>query len=151
MSPAGAGHSRPPRLLLAGLLVAAGWGAAPPWVGPRLGLHIPGVPTPVEVVDHAVPAVVLAPVAVVGLTGRLPLTVALVGVLAALWMTATHLPLLAHAHAGLVDVDAAVFHSVPGLVLLALTLATAVWAWRNDAHRDPQPEGTRRPARHPDR
>lgn len=131
-------RGRPPRWLMVALLAVTVWGAIPPWVGPWVGWDVQNVPLSVELVDHALPAVILAAVAVAGLAGWLPLLVALVGVLAGLWMTATHVPLLGQAADGLVGWDAALFHSLPGILLLALTVAAAVWAWRDEGRIEQQ-------------
>lgn len=129
---------RPPKPLMAAVLIVGLWGATPPWSGPWLGWGVAGVPTDIEVVDHAVPGAILVAVAVAGLAGRLPLAAALVSVLASLWMTATHVPLLNQAAQGRVTLDSALFHSLPGLVLLPLTVAAAAWAWRADARAETQ-------------
>lgn len=120
------------------LLAVTAWGAVPPWIGPWVGWDVANVPLRVELVDHALPAVVLAAVALAGLAGWLPLIVALAGVLAGLWMTATHVPLLAQAADGLVGWDTALFHSLPGILLLALTIAAAAWAWRDEGRIEHQ-------------
>lgn len=127
---------RPPKTPLAAILALAVWGAVPPWVGPLVGLDVPGVPSHIEVMTHAVPAVIAAGVAIAGLTGRLPLAAALLLVLAGLWETATHVPLVGQAVQGLVGFDAALFHSVPGFAILALAVVVAVWAWRAEAHAE---------------
>ncbi|HWC27254.1 MAG TPA: hypothetical protein VG474_11775, partial [Solirubrobacteraceae bacterium] len=76
---------------------------------------------------------VLLPVAgFAALAGRLPLLAALAGVLAALWMAATHAPLVAQALDGQVAADAAAWHSAPGFALVVLTSAAAVLAWLDE-------------------
>lgn len=131
-SAANRGSPRPPKLLMGAVLIVTLWGATPPWSGPWLGWSVAGVPTGIEIVDHAVPGVILAAVAVAGLAGRLPLVAALLGVLASLWMTGTHVPLLGQAADGRVGLDAALFHSLPGILLLALTITATAWAWREE-------------------
>lgn len=133
--------ARPPRLLMGALLAVTVWGAVPPWIGPWLGWDVANVPLHVEIVDHAVPGVVLAVIAAAGLAGRLPLVAALVAVLAGLWMTATHVPLLGQAANGRVAWDAALFHSLPGLLILGVAITAAWWAWRADASAGAAPTG----------
>jgi len=138
---------RPPKLLLAVTLLVALWGLSPPWSGPPLGWGVAGVHTDGELLDHVAPGLVVAGVAVAGLAGRLSLAAALAGVLASLWMAGTHVALLEQAAQDRVGHDAALFHSLPGLLLVALTVAAAAWAWRQDAraetHADPR-RATRR-------
>jgi hypothetical protein len=146
---AAARRDPPPKLLLAVLLLVCVWGVSPPWVGPWLesllepwlpwlDLGVPGVPHRIEVGTHAVPAVIAGVVAVAGLAGRLPLVSALIAVLAGLWMTATHVPLVGQARDGLVPWDAALFHSLPAFLVLGLSVAAAVWAWRADVRAEAQ-------------
>ena len=90
----------------------------------------------VEIADHVVPSILMVAVSVTMLvrarrrtpeTGTLPLVAGFAILLAGLWMTATHLPLVNQAREGQNDVsylDAA-WHTVPGLVVMVLG---AVWA-----------------------
>ena len=104
-----------------------------------LGVDVPAV---VEVVDHVVPGVAVLAVAGYALrAGRLPLEATLVGLLAGLWMTVTHLPLLAHARHGLVAWPSALFHSLPGIALVTLLGVAAAKAWRADVSPPPQQPG----------
>lgn len=131
------------------LLVVTLWGATPPWSGPPLGLGVENVPVDREIVTHAVPGLIVVAVAIAGLAGWLPLPVALVAVLAGLWMTATHVPLLDQAADPNVPVswDSALFHSLPGIVILALSVVAAVWAWRAEAAAPAGGSAGRRTAR----
>lgn len=122
--------NRPPRVLAVALLAFGVWGVSPPWVGPWLGLGVAGVPADVEAVTHAVPGVIVLAVTVAALTWRLPLPAALASTLAGLWMSATHLPLIGQGVQGMVAMDAALFHTLPGVAVLALSVVGAVWAWR---------------------
>ncbi len=108
------------------------WGTAAPYMDQRLGLTIVTRPS-VEVVDHVVPGLILLAVGIAAATGRrLRLEAALLAMLAALWMAATHVPLLVQAAQGLVTLEAALFHSLPGIALLALTVGVAARAWWED-------------------
>lgn len=118
------------RLPLAGLLLGV-WSMLPPFTGPPLNTA-----TRVEVADHVVPGVVLlmASLAALALTRRrsrpaLTLMSGLVVLLAGLWMTATHVPLVAQAARGEAPTGATAYHSVPGLVVLALGLCWAAAWW----------------------
>ncbi len=115
------------RFCLAGL-VAGACAITPRYAGPHLDTA-----DRVEVADHVVPGalVVLVSVAVLacGLVRarRSPpmLPAGLAVVLAGCWMTATHVPLLAQAARDEVGWGAGLFHTLPGVAVLALGL---VWA-----------------------
>ncbi|MCA1711661.1 MAG: hypothetical protein LC789_08535 [Actinobacteria bacterium] len=104
----------------------AAWAVLPPYVGPSVAAA-----GRAEVADHVVPAAVLAMTAAVLLlvraTGTALFAGGLVTLLAGLWMTATHLPLLRQADAGVVTWPAAIHHSLPGVALLGLG---ALWCAR---------------------
>lgn len=109
----------PRSLTLAGLAVGV-WANLPPFVGPGLVTS-----RSLELVDHSVPAVVvLAVVAWAARAGRAAETwlfaAGLVIGLAGVWMTATHVPLVAQALRGGVGWAATISHSLPGLAVLAL-------------------------------
>jgi hypothetical protein len=124
------GAAFPWRRLAVVLAIVGVWGIAAPYAGPLLGMELAVAPT-VEFVDHVLPGVIVLLAALVAAAGaRLPLPVALVGVLAGFWMTLTHLPLLAEARRGSVPVATALFHSVPGIVLTVLAAIGALAAWR---------------------
>lgn len=111
------------------LLLLALWGTVAPYAGPPLGLVVQARPV-VEVVDHVVPGMVLLAVGAFALAvARLPLEAALAAVLAGLWMTATHVPLLVQVGSGAVSLASALWHSVPGILLLIVASAAAVLAW----------------------
>lgn len=117
------------RALPAAFLVLGLWGLLAPYVGPSLGFVILTRPV-VEFVDHAVPGAVVLLVAGYGLvTARVPLPAALTLVLAGLWMTGTHIPLLIQASRDLAPMPASIFHSTPGIAIFVLAIATAVVAW----------------------
>lgn len=111
----------PVELLLFGAL-----GMVVPYLGRPLGLVLDVRPV-AEVVDHVIPggAVVVAAILSI-VTGRRWFVVSMVVVAAGLWMTATHLPLLVQAANGDADLAAAVFHTVPGIVILALGVIASV-------------------------
>ncbi len=119
-----------PSLVLVILAALGLWSIAIPYVGPSLGLIL-DVPTRLEVADHAIPGVIVAASVLVSL--RRPrleaprqaifLTIAAgVAFLAGLWMTSTHVPLLFDAAGGLVAWGTALFHSIPGLLVMLLAL-----------------------------
>lgn len=118
-------------LAAAGLLLAP-WAAIPPYVDPSLRTA-----GRVEVADHVVPAVV-ATVSFAMLTvwtraDRMTtwmLGAGLVVVLAGLWMTLTHVPLVAQAAMGQVPWRATVLHGVPCLAMLGF------WAFSAKSHWD---------------
>lgn len=114
-------------------LVAGVWAILAPYtlLGPDLNAASKN-----EVADHVVPGVLMLAVALAMLalrrrgaeSGTLPLVGGFVYLLAGLWMSATHLPLVRDAGNGVVADGVAAWHTVPGLVVLALG---AVWsaAW----------------------
>ena len=113
----------------AGLLVGA-WAMVAPYVllGPDLNAEGSR-----EVVDHVVPGVLLIGLSCVMAVGgrrgpqggNFPLLAGFGVLLAGLWMTATHLPLVTDARQGRVSESVAAWHTVPGLVVMVLG---AVWA-----------------------
>ncbi len=132
--------------------VLGAWTVAVPYVGPPLGLEL-DVAGRLEVIDHVVPGIVIVPLAGLmlalarrGLLGGLrSLTAACTIALASLWVTATHFPLLADAGRGLAPWGAAIFHSTPGLVLLAFSL----WLVAIELRADPPLERDRAEPSHP--
>lgn len=110
----------------AALLVGA-WALLPPFSGPALNTA-----DAVEFADHVVPgaAVIAITVAALLLARRgfneNRLFAAGLGiVLAGFWMTATHAPLVLQATRGQAPWGATVYHSLPGLAVLAVGI---VWA-----------------------
>lgn len=102
------------------------WGAIAPYAGPYLGFMVQTRPI-VEIIDHVVPAVVLLGVATVAIRTRgLPLPAALIATLAGMWMTGTHAPLLLQAARNEVAIGAALWHSLPGMVLFLVQVAASV-------------------------
>jgi hypothetical protein len=114
----------------AGALAAFGvWGVTAPYIGPPLGFHVPVEPR-LEFIDHVVPGLVILGIAAVAIvTRRVPLAAALAGFLAGFWMFGTHVPLVALAARGRIDWASALWHSLPGGVLLALCLVAVARAW----------------------
>ena len=111
----------------AGLLLLGAWGLLVPYGGPPLGFVVAQT-TGIEVIDHVVPGTAVLAVAVLTLVRRRrTLAGSLVVMGAGGWMTATHVPLLRQAADGGASMDAALWHSLPGMVLLLLgVVATAV-------------------------
>ncbi len=124
--------------MLAGLgLVAGSWALLPPYSGPPLNTA-----DMVEFVDHVVPGVVVIAISVASLLlaragraagARFPAGLGIV--LAGFWMVATHLPLVLQATRQQAPWGATIYHSLPGLAVLALGVAWAV------IYRTPAPEG----------
>lgn len=115
--------------LVGGLLLGVGvWGTVAPYIGPSVTVR-----AIVEVVDHVVPGAVVLGVALLSLyRGRFDLLPAALSVLAALWMFATHVPLLAQAAKGDAPWDGSLWMFVPGAALLGLSLWATVLAWRQE-------------------
>lgn len=128
---AGADSSRP---LSAGLFVAGLWGMLAPYAGKAMGLVVAVRPI-VEVVDHVVPGLVVLPVALYAMfRGRAPFVGSLAAALAGFWMTATHVGLIAQGLEGiLVTLPTALWHSVPGIIVLTLAAVMAVAAYKQTA------------------
>ena len=126
----------------AGLLIGA-WAMAAPYVllGPDLNAEGSR-----EVADHVVPGVLMIGLScVMAVRGRhrpqagtFPLLSGFGVLLAGLWMTATHLPLVTDAREGRVSESVAAWHTVPGLVVMVLG---AVWAAAYWSTADEQPAG----------
>ena len=123
------------RLALAGLVVGA-WAILPPYSGPALNTS-----SRVEVADHVVPGVVVLLVSAATLAiarggprpGTLPFVLGLVVLLAGIWMTATHVPLvgqaLREATRDQAPAGAVAYHTVPGLAVVALGVVWAAAHW----------------------
>ncbi len=123
------------RLGLAGLAVGA-WAILPPYSGPALNTS-----SRVEVADHVVPGVVVLVVSAAALAisrrgprlGSLFLMLGLVVLLAGIWMTATHVPLvgqaLDEATRRQAPAGAVAYHTIPGLAVMALGTLWAVVHW----------------------
>lgn len=134
------------RKLAAVVAVLALWGMLAPYAGRLAGFEVNTRPI-VEVIDHVVPGLVLLLLAALaGGTGRGSLPAALLGVLAAFWMVATHVPLVVEAAAGGVEWGAAMWHSLPGLLLLVITLWGALIAYRTPADPSLQQRRLRTPS-----
>lgn len=125
------GSRRVSRATLLALAVGAlgAWSVAVPYVGRALGLEVNVAPS-LEVIDHVVPGAVA--VACAGFsylklrdgsaTRSLAYLIAVgVSLLAGLWITTTHLPLLAAANRGSVQWGPALWHSLPGLPMPILS------------------------------
>lgn len=131
----------------AGLLIGA-WAMVAPYVllGPDLNAEGSR-----EVVDHAVPGVLLIGLScVMAVRGRrgpqagaFPLLAGFGVLLAGLWMTATHLPLVTDARQGRVSESVAAWHTVPGLAVMALgaAWAAAYWSTADQPAADHPPAG----------
>lgn len=132
-------QASPPDLPVAAMVVLlplAAVLAAVPYVAPLLGATLEVDPL-VEVVDHVVPAVVMAAAVLTALAlrrhraaGYIFAVAAALSVLAGLWATSTHVPLVGQARQGLVDWPTALVHTTPGVVVLAVALAVLVPALR---------------------
>lgn len=106
------------------------WGLVAPYASTAAGYPIP-VPAKVEFVDHVVPGVVVLGVAMFGIfTGRISLVPALAATLGGFWMAMTHLLTLRDGIRGLVSLQAALFHSLPGFLILLVAGAASVKAYK---------------------
>lgn len=106
------------------------WGLVAPYLSTALGYPIP-VPAKVEFVDHVIPGIVILGAALWAIfSGRLPLMAALLATLGGFWMTMTHLPALRDGFRGLISMQAALIHSLPGLLILAVAGAASIKAYR---------------------
>lgn len=122
-------------LPLAGL-VAGAWALLPPYTGPHLNTA-----ARVEVADHVVPGVVLIAVSAISvLVARRPghatswlLLAGLVALLAGIWMTATHVPLVAQATRDQAPGGAVLYHTAPGVAVMALGLVWSAAHWRDSS------------------
>ena len=116
---------------LGALALLGAWSALPPYVGPPLGLKL-DIATRLEVADHVVPAVIIvasAAIAALALRGgrRMTESVLVLGaigvcVLAGIWETATHVPLLLQGGESNARWGAVLLHSTAGPAVLALSL-----------------------------
>jgi hypothetical protein len=112
------------------LFVFGLWGLVAPYLSTAAGYPIP-VPARVEFVDHVIPGIIILGVAIFAMfSGRLPLVPALAATLSAFWMTLTHLPALRDGFRGVISMQAALIHSVPGIAILALAGLAAVRGYR---------------------
>lgn len=105
------------------------WALLPPYSGPALNTEMR-----VEVADHLVPGIVVlvASLAAPVLTGRartpqVMLFAGLAVLLAGLWMTATHVPLVAQALRDEAPVAGTLYHVVPSV---AVAFLGTMWAGR---------------------
>lgn len=113
-------------LLAVEMLLFGAWGLVVPYAGRPLGLTVNTLPG-IEVVDHVIPGAAVVVVAGVALfRRRRTLFTSLVATAAGGWMTATHVPLLRQAAKGQESMGAALWHSLPGMVLLAIGLLATV-------------------------
>lgn len=113
------------------LAVAAGWGLTAPQLTRWAGLMV-NAGADKEFADHVVPGViVLAVVAMTLARGRHSLALALLAMLAGLWMTATHVLLLVQVTTGQVGLVAALVHTLPGVLILFLAGVGAFTATRD--------------------
>lgn len=107
------------------------WGLVAPYAGTAMGLVIPGLQAKVEVVDHVVPGLVIVPVALYTMfAGKVSLIGSLAALLAGFWMTATHVLLIRDAGRGLVSWATALWHTLPGVAVLAVAGVMAARAYR---------------------
>ena len=90
-----------------------------------------------EFADHVVPGALMIGLSAAQLVrdragtagGSFPLLAGFGIVLAGLWMSATHLPLVRDAGDGVVAESVTAWHTIPGLVVMALGVAWAATYW----------------------
>lgn len=124
-------------------LVVGAWATVAPYAG--LGPDLDAEASR-ELADHVVPGVLVIVVSAVRLLrgrrqaagGVFPLVAGFGVLLAGLWMTATHLPLVSQAGDGIVAGSVATWHTVPGVVVMALGAVWAAVHW-SDAEEAPPP------------
>lgn len=122
-------HQGPALLTRVGLgLLIGGWALIPPYSGPALDTA-----QRVEIADHVVPGIFVLATSIGSLvvgrrraTGALAFLAGLGIILAGVWMTATHVPLVLQAARQEAPWGATVYHSLPGLAVLGLG---AAWAY----------------------
>ena len=119
-----ASHKRMRRLGAA--LIAVGvWGTLAPYAGPEVA-----VSSTVEFVDHAVPGGIVLAVALYSLQrGAFAFVPTAVALLAAFWMTVTHVPLVSDAARGATSWEGAIWMFAPSALLLLLTGLAFASAW----------------------
>lgn len=113
------------RQLAAALITVGVWGILAPYAGPEVD-----VSSSVEFVDHVVPGAIVVTTAIFAIQrGASEFLAAAVGLLAAFWMTVTHIPLVVAAARGQTPWDGAIWMFVPSALLLTLTGLAAASAW----------------------
>ena len=124
-------------------LVIGAWASAAPYIllGPDLNASAKN-----EFADHVVPGALMIVLAVVMLMrarsgtatagSAFPLLAGFGIILAGIWMTATHLPLVRDARNDIVDGGVAAWHTIPGLVVLVLGVVWAITFWADAAPPD---------------
>ena len=91
------------------------------------------VTTTVEFVDHVVPAAIVLAIAIFSIRrGAFELLSAAVALLAALWVTVTHIPLVSAASRGEASWDGVIWMSVPSASLMLLTALAFGSAWATE-------------------
>lgn len=112
-------------------LLASVVAVLPPYTASDIGTSMR-----VEVADHVVPAIVMVVLSLGALArrrrttaGSFPLVAGVGVLLAGLWMTATHLPLVAQATRDEVDAGIAAYHTVPGLLVLGFGIVWVAAHW----------------------
>ena len=120
----------PAALAILGML--GGASILPPYLGPAVGLELHGISSTVEVVDHVIPGLTVIAFSVISLlllrAGRpsdsLPLLFAIaLCMLAGLWETSSHVPLVLQAGEPEAPWDAVLLHSLLGPTILLLSIA----------------------------
>lgn len=113
------------RRLGAALIAVGVWGTLAPYAGPEVA-----VSSTVELVDHVVPGVIVLATTLYSVQrGAFAFLPAAVALLAALWMTVTHVPLISDAARGATSWDGAIWMFAPSALLLLLTGLAFASAW----------------------
>lgn len=129
------------------------WAAIAPYalLGPDLNASAKN-----EFADHVVPGALIIALSVAmslrarspgGGGGSFPLLAGFGVLLAGLWMTATHLPLVKDARNDIVATDITAWHTLPGVVVLILGGIWAATFWSDAATEPVEPAAKASPAK----
>ena len=122
------------------------WSAVVPFLATALGLDLE-VSTSVEIVDHVLPGLAVTPCAAGGLAetrlGLRPATTTFtlpaICILAGVWITVSHAPLLVDAAEGTEPWGTSILHLVSGPAVAIVAFALFADSYRQEARRTAQP------------
>lgn len=120
-----------------------------PWVADSVGLSVP-VGLDVEMIDHVIPGILVILASVAGWSVRSrsdfwPHAV-WTGIcfVAGMWMTTTHLPLLADAAGAELGWAEALLHSLPGVLIVLVSFSTLLRITSGDSGTESSSSGRER-------